>query len=107
MYLLRWKVQLQQQIHHKNIQRYLIEYTRKGYYYKWEIDGTKAEEEAIENLGIPATVAQSVLAGETEYSKEWVERFWNMPMNTGQWRYYDNCLYMFAFLALSGNYRIW
>ncbi len=91
----------------KNIQRYLAEYARKGYYYKWEIDGTKAEEEPIENLGIPATVAQSVLAGETEYSKEWVERFWNMPMNTGQWRYYDNCLYMFAFLALSGNYRIW
>ena len=25
----------------------------------------------------------------------------------GKWRYYDNCLYVFAFLALSGNYKIW
>ena len=73
----------------------------------WEIDGTKAQEEPICPLGIPITVAQSVLAAETEYSKEWVERFWNMSMNTGKWRYYDNCLYMFAFLALSGNYKIY
>lgn len=90
-----------------NIQKYLIEYARKNEYYKWEIDGTKAVEESIYNLAIPVTVAQSVLAAETEYSKEWVEKFWNLPMNTGTWRYYDNCLYMFAFLALSGNYRIW
>ena len=38
---------------------------------------------------------------------EWVEKLWNSPLRTGVRRYYDNCLYMFAFLALSGNYRIW
>jgi len=26
---------------------------------------------------------------------------------SGVRRYYDDCLYFFAFLALSGNYRIW
>ncbi len=90
-----------------NIQKFLVEYGRKGEYFIWEVDGTKAQEEPVYPLAIPVTVAQSVLAAETEYSKEWVERFWNTPMNTGTWRYYDNCLYMFAFLALSGNYRIW
>lgn len=90
-----------------NIQRYIIENARKKEYYIWEIDGTRAQEEPFFTLGIPITVAQSVLAAETEYSREWVERFWNMPMNEGKWRYYDNCLYLFAFLALSGNYRIW
>ena len=40
-------------------------------------------------------------------AKEWVMHFWNLPMRTGRWRYYDNCLYVFAFLALSGNYRMW
>ena len=38
---------------------------------------------------------------------EWVERFWNEPLRTGDRRYYDNCLYLFAFLALSGRYRVW
>lgn len=40
-------------------------------------------------------------------AKKWVEWFWNQPMRKGVRRYYDNCLYMFALLALSGNYRIY
>ena len=34
-------------------------------------------------------------------------RFWNESMRTGKYRYYDNGLYFFALLALSGNYRIY
>lgn len=91
----------------ENIQKFLIEDSRRETYHIYELDGSKAADVALHPVAIPATIAQSVLAGETEYSREWVERFWNMPMRTGRWRYYDNCLYMFAFLALSGNYRIW
>jgi len=91
----------------KNIQKFLTEDARKGHYYIYEIDGRVAGEEALHPVAITVTVAQSVLAGETEYSKEWIDRFWNLPMRTGDRRYYDNCLYFFAFLALSGNYRIW
>lgn len=91
----------------KNIQRFLIEYERENSYHIFEVDGRIAEDAVLHPVAITATVAQSVLAAETEYSKEWVERFWNMPMRTGNRRYYDNCLYFFAFLALSGNYRIW
>lgn len=102
----------------KNIQSFLIESQRAGKYSIYELDGTPAakeypkdagveKNEALHPIAIPATVAQSVLAAETEYSREWVENLWNMPMRTGRWRYYDNCLYFFAFLALSGNYRIW
>ena len=40
-------------------------------------------------------------------AKQWVEWFWNQPMRKGGRRYYDNCLYMFALLALCGLYRIW
>ena len=36
-----------------------------------------------------------------------VRRFWNTPLRDGPHRYYDNCLYFFALLALSGGYRIW
>lgn len=91
----------------KNIQKFLTEDARKGHYYIYEIDGRIAGEEALHPVAITVTVAQSVLAGETEYSREWIDRFWNLPMRTGDRRYYDNCLYVFAFLALSGNYRMW
>ncbi len=91
----------------KNIQKFLTEDARKGTYHIYEIDGRVAGEEALHPVAITVTVAQSVLAGETEYSKEWIDRFWNTPMRTGERRYYDNCLYFFAFLALSGNYRMW
>ena len=37
----------------------------------------------------------------------WIERLWNTPLREGERRYYDNCLYFFAYMALSGNYRIW
>lgn len=84
----------------------------------FEIDGTALDEKALHPVAIVATTAQAALAVEGPLSLEsadeakkvaaqWVERFWEEPMRTGDRRYYDNCLYMFAFLALSGNYRIW
>lgn len=89
------------------IQRFLIENERKGAYPVYEVDGTIAEKSALHPLAIPATVAQASLAADNEYTREWIERFWKHSMRTGKWRYYDNCLYFFAFLALSGNYRMW
>lgn len=38
-------------------------------------------------------------------AREWVRMLWNTPMRTGARRYYDNFLYAFAMLALSGKYR--
>lgn len=89
------------------IQEFLLEDSREDTYHIYETDGNIAGEQALHPVAIPATVAMSVLAASTAYSREWVERFWNLPMRTGKRRYYDNCLYFFAFLALSGNYRIW
>ncbi|MCR5404089.1 MAG: xylanase [Butyrivibrio sp.] len=81
----------------------------------YKIDGTPTERPVLHPLGLLATVAQGALAA--PYSNEddsdfalaakWVKWFWNQPLRKGSRRYYDNCLYMFALLALSGNYRIW
>ncbi|HWK22174.1 MAG TPA: xylanase, partial [Ureibacillus sp.] len=40
-------------------------------------------------------------------ARKCVELFWNTPVRTGNRRYYDNCLYFFSLLALSGNFKIW
>lgn len=81
----------------------------------YEVDGTSLELPVLHPVGLLATMAQSALS--VPYSKEsgsdfeiaskWVEWFWNQPLRQGKRRYYDNCLYLFALLALSGNYRIW
>ena len=70
-------------------------------------DESIAKDDVLHPVAITATVAQSTLAAINPLSREWIEKFWNTPMRTGVRRYYDNCLYFFAFLALSGNYRIW
>ncbi|MNL89672.1 Reducing end xylose-releasing exo-oligoxylanase [compost metagenome] len=47
------------------------------------------------------------LAADGPDAAKLTELFWNTPLRAGKRRYYDNCLYFFAFLALSGNYRIY
>ena len=81
----------------------------------YKVDGTPLERCVLHPVGLLATIAQSALAipySEEEGSdfavaKQWVEWFWNQPLRKGVRRYYDNCLYLFALLALSGNYRVW
>lgn len=81
------------------------------------VDGTPVEQNVLHPVGLLAATAQGALTVSRDGSADggadwataarWVEWFWNQPLRTGARRYYDNCLYLFAFLALSGNYRIW
>ena len=89
------------------IQEFLLEAGRRGEYHTYEIDGQIADEAVLHPVAITATVAQASLASQSPHRMEWVERFFRLPLREGKRRYYDNCLYFFAFLALSGRYRIW
>lgn len=73
----------------------------------YRIDGTVLDQKALHPIAIIAVNAEGSLASKGKYARYCVERFWETPLRTGERRYYDNCLYVFAFLALSGNYRIW
>ena len=73
----------------------------------FEIDGTIVEGKALHPVAMIVTSAQGSLAADGKYAKACVQKFWDTPLRTGDRRYYDNCLYFFAFLALSGNYRIY
>ncbi|MGN7455677.1 glycosyl hydrolase family 8 [Paenibacillus pasadenensis] len=76
-------------------------------YRRYQIDGTPLEEKSLHPVGLLATNAAASLAAEGELALETARRFWETPVRTGERRYYDNCLYLFAMLALSGRYRIW
>ena len=71
------------------------------------IDGTVITGKALHPVAMTAVNAQAGLLVQNEHALACVRKFWNTPLRTGNRRYYDNCLYFFAFLALSGNYRIY
>lgn len=89
------------------IQKFFCETVKGKIDLIYEIDGTIINEKALHPVAIIATNAQASLASKGKYRKECVELFWNTPLRIGKRRYYDNCLYLFALLALSGCYRIW
>jgi oligosaccharide reducing-end xylanase len=57
--------------------------------------------------GMKASWACASLAAKGKYRLKAARDFFNMPLRTDKRRYYDNCLYFFTLLALSGNYKIY
>jgi oligosaccharide reducing-end xylanase len=91
----------------ENLQKFFCETVADKPRAIYTIDGQLAGEEALHPVAITATNAQASLASSGPYALNCVKEFWNTPLRTGDRRYYDNCLYLFAMLALSGKYRIW
>ncbi len=81
----------------------------------FDVDGTIRSEDALHPVAVIATNAAA--AGlvnisdpsdtAADHARFCIDRFWNTPLRTGDRRYYDNCLYFFSFLLLSGRYRIY
>ncbi|WP_077620796.1 glycosyl hydrolase family 8 [Bacillus sinesaloumensis] len=89
------------------IQRFFADKTPEDYR-RYKIDGEPFEEKSLHPVGLIATNAMASLASvDGPHAKETVDLFWNTPVRKGIRRYYDNCLYLFSMLALSGNYKIW
>jgi oligosaccharide reducing-end xylanase len=59
------------------------------------------------STGLVAMNAVASLAATQPRSAKFVEELWNAPVPTGQWRYYDGMLYLFALLHCGGEFRIW
>ncbi|MDQ8733571.1 glycosyl hydrolase family 8 [Paenibacillus sp. LHD-38] len=77
-------------------------------YRRYTIAGEPFDEKSLHPVGLLATNAMASLAAPAgPNAKESVDLLWNTPLRTGVRRYYDNCLYLFAMLALSGNFRMW
>ncbi len=72
-----------------------------------EWDGTVRKEDVLHPVAVIATNAAAAALSDSEQARFCLDKFWNTPLRTGNRRYYDNCLYFFSFLLLSGNYRIW
>jgi len=89
------------------IQKFFFETVKGEENFALEIDGTVTDMPILHPVGLLATNAAASLAAKGKYKEFAVKKFWDTPLATGDRRYYDNCLYLFAFLALSGNYKIY
>ncbi|QGH33952.1 xylanase [Gracilibacillus salitolerans] len=76
-------------------------------YRRYKIDGEPFDEKSLHPVGLIATNAMASLATSGENAQKCIKLFWNTPVRTGKRRYYDNCLYFFSLIALSGNFKIW
>lgn len=73
----------------------------------YELDGRVLPGKALHPVAIIATNAEASLAAKGQYQETCVRQLWDTPLRKGERRYYDNCLYLFAMLALSGRFRIY
>ena len=56
---------------------------------------------------ILAVLGAASAASQSEHREKFLRLFAETPLRKGVRRYYDNCLYFFCLLMLTGNYRIY
>ncbi len=76
-------------------------------YRAYQLDGTPTEEPAMHPVAMTAVLGAASIACEGDVAEAYLRRFWETPLRRGRRRYYDNCLYFFSLLMLSGLYRIY
>ena len=80
--------------------------TDGSWQYVYNVDGTRQDQKVLHPVAaIASNASAAVLA--PDKARAWVEMFLEGGLRDGDRRYYDNCLYFFVYLLLSGNYRIW
>ncbi|MBO4337068.1 MAG: xylanase [Lachnospiraceae bacterium] len=70
------------------------------------IDGSAVDQKALHPVAVMASNASAAVF-DREKARPWVEMFLKNGLRDGVRRYYDNCLYFFVYMLLSGNYRVY
>jgi len=67
------------------------------------IDGSKPTGGG--STALTATLASGALASGAPHRKTFVENLWYVSQQSGQWRYYQECVYLLGLLATAGRYQ--
>ena len=73
----------------------------------YELDGKLQSEPAMHPTAIKAVLAAASIASTSSERIRFLKQFAELPLRKGKRRYYDNCLYFFCLLMLTGNYRMY
>ncbi len=112
-----WQTQyantIQQFFYSKGIDRFVDQYNVDGTDVNFVMaagNGNMRAQALRHSVGLVATLAAASLAADHPIAKEFVQRLWNsrnVPYEDGYFdAYYDGLLRLFAFMHLSGHYRI-
>jgi oligosaccharide reducing-end xylanase len=71
----------------------------------YTIDGTK-QLSHHHSPGLAAMNATGALVSSHPRALDFVRDLWSVPPVTGEWRYYDGCLYLFGLLNCAGRFRM-
>jgi oligosaccharide reducing-end xylanase len=74
---------------------------------RFTLDGTQLSNYSDQSAGLVAMNAVASLAATHPRAQKFVKEFWDMPLPTGKYRYYDSMLYLLGMLHCSGRFRIW
>lgn len=72
---------------------------------QFRIDGTPLSTTRSPGL-IAMNAVGSRISLNIPLTQQFAQQLWDLPLPTGQFRYYDGCLYMLAMLYCTGNYNI-
>ena len=72
---------------------------------QYSLDGTQLGTD--HSPGLVSMNAVAALSSTRGDRSEFVQEFWNTPVPSGHYRYYDGMLYMLAILQVSGKFRIY
>ncbi|MCR5296517.1 MAG: xylanase [Clostridiales bacterium] len=73
----------------------------------YKLDGTPQEEPAMHPTAIRAVLGAASVCSESVHRLRFMREFAQLPLRKGKRRYYDNCLYFFCLMMLTGHYRIY
>ena len=71
------------------------------------LDGTMEDEPAMHPTAIRAVLGAASISSKSTHRLTFLRLFADTPLRKGARRYYDNCLYFFCLLMLTGHYRIY
>ncbi len=89
----------------RKIHSFFIREGIKNYGNQYTLDGTKLD--TPHSAGLVACNAVGALASKDKSAWLFVDDFFNTPIPTGQYRYYDGLLYFMSYLHLSGNFKVY
>jgi oligosaccharide reducing-end xylanase len=69
----------------------------------FHVDGTNPSGGG--STALTATLAAGALASSAENRKTYVDNLWGVPQQSGQYRYYQESVYLLGLLAVAGKYR--
>ena len=74
----------------------------------WNLNGNGPLQNGSDHSpGLVACNAVASFAASHSRRVDFINNFWDVPMTSGQYRYYDGCLYMLGMLHVSGNFKIY